>query len=143
MARPKKQIDYEAAERLARIHCTNEEIASCLGINVTYWYTMLKNDPKLGDVIEKARSEGKASLRRLQWQNAAQGNVTMQIWLGKQLLDQNDTQRTELTGRDGEAIRIEEESEAARSIIQAALDRAATRREEGESHIETESETTH
>jgi hypothetical protein len=94
-------------------------------------------------VIEKARSEGKASLRRLQWQNAAQGNVTMQIWLGKQLLDQNDTQRTELTGRDGEAIRIEEESEAARSIIQAALDRAATRRGEGESHIETESETTH
>jgi hypothetical protein len=40
--------------------------------------------------IEKGRETAKASLRRFQWKSAAGGNVTMQIWLGKQLLGQTD-----------------------------------------------------
>ena len=67
----------------------------------------------------------------------------MQIWLGKQLLNQKDKQHQELTGNDGEAIRIEEESEAARAVIEAAINRAAKRGRESESHIETDTETAH
>jgi len=141
MARPKKEIDYEMAERLARIHCTNEEIASCLGVNRSYWYKLLKRDAKLSDVLEKARDEGRASLRRLQWQNATQGNVTMQIWLGKQILSQNDISRNEITGKDGHAIRIEEEAAAARSVIESAISRAVERSRKKESHFETDAET--
>jgi len=44
---------------------------------------------------------GKSILRRLQWQAALGGNITMQIWLGKQLLGQSDRQSAELTG-DGD-----------------------------------------
>lgn len=33
---------------------------------------------------------GKASLRRMQFKSAEDGNVTMQIWLGKQMLGQRD-----------------------------------------------------
>lgn len=141
MARPKKKIDYDLAERLARIHCTNEEIASCLGISKSYWYDLIKRDAKLSDTIEKARDEGRASLRRLQWQNATQGNVTMQIWLGKQILSQNDISRNEITGKNGDAIRIEEEAAAARSVIEAAIDRAVERSRKKESHFETDAET--
>ena len=141
MARPKKKIDYDLAERLARIHCTNEEIASCLGISKSYWYDLIKRDAKLSDTIEKARDEGRASLRRLQWQNATQGNVTMQIWLGKQILSQNDISRNEITGKNGDAIRIEEEAAAARSVIEAAIDRAVERSRKKESHCETDAET--
>lgn len=141
MARPKKKIDYDLAERLARIHCTNEEIASCLGIGKSYWYDLIKRDAKLSDTIEKARDEGRASLRRLQWQNATQGNVTMQIWLGKQILSQNDISRNEITGKNGDAIRIEEEAAAARSVIEAAIDRAVERSRKKESHFETDAET--
>ena len=141
MARPKKKIDYDLAERLARIHCTNEEIASCLGISKSYWYDLIKRDAKLSDTIEKARDEGRASLRRLQWQNATQGNVTMQIWLGKQILSQNDISRNEITGKNGDAIRIEEEAAAARSVIVAAIDRSVERSRKKESHFETDAET--
>ena len=143
VARPKKEIDYELASRLARIHCTNEEIASCLGVNATYWYDLLKRDPKLSEALEKARGEGRASLRRLQWQNATSGNVTMQIWLGKQILSQNDISRNEITGKNGDAIQIEERATEAREFIEAAILRAATTRSDQESHIENESETTH
>ncbi len=143
MSRPKKPVDYEMAYKLARIHCTHEEMASCLGFSVSYWYELLKRDQKLSESVEKARGEGRASLRRLQWQNATQGNVTMQIWLGKQILSQTDTQRTELTGRDGDAIRIEEEAAAARDVIEAAILRATTRNREGQSHIETDTDTAH
>ena len=143
VARPKKEIDYEVAFRLARIHCTNEEIASCLGVNTTYWYDLLKRDGLLSEGIEKARGEGRASLRRLQWQNATSGNVTMQIWLGKQILSQNDISRNEITGRDGNAIQIEERATEAREFIEAAILRAAVPKRDQESHIENEPETTH
>ena len=143
MARPKKVIDYDMAYKLARLHCTNEEIAACLDINITHWYKLIGRDKRLRESVEKARGEGRASLRRLQWQNATQGNVTMQIWLGKQILSQTDTHRTELTGRDGDAIRIEEEANAARDVIEAAIARAVKRDGENKSHIETDAETTH
>ena len=115
MARPKKKIDYEQVERLAHIHCTQEEIASALGLSVD----TLQRDPEFCGIYKKGVEAGKRSLRRLQWE-AAEGkegevfydknrkvlvddrgrplfrvlpqapNVTMQIWLGKQLLGQKD-----------------------------------------------------
>lgn len=42
-------------------------------------------------IIEKGRENGKMSLRRAQFKKAVEdGNVAMQIWLGKQYLDQRD-----------------------------------------------------
>ena len=143
MARPKKEIDYEAAARLARIHCTNEEIAACLGVSRCHWYTLIKNDAELANAVENARGEGRASLRRLQWQNATEGNVTMQIWLGKQILQQNDVSRNEITGKDGNAIRIEEDAAAAREVIEAAILRAATRDRESAATVEPDTSTSH
>ena len=49
--------------------------------------------------IKKGMEQGKASLRRMQYGAANKGNVTMQIWLGKQYLGQNDKQ--EITGLMG------------------------------------------
>jgi hypothetical protein len=42
------------------------------------------------DIIQRGQEEGKASLRRMQYQAAVKGNVVMMIWLGKQLLGQRD-----------------------------------------------------
>jgi hypothetical protein len=42
--------------------------------------------------------EGKASLRRLQWQKASQLDSTMLVWLGKQTLGQRDKQEIEHSG---------------------------------------------
>ena len=55
---------------------------------------------------DRGKDEGKASLRRLQYDSAKKGNVTAQIWLGKQWLNQKDKSETELSGKDGEPIQI-------------------------------------
>jgi hypothetical protein len=47
------------------------------------------------EAYKRFSEDGKKSLRRLQFDSARKGNVTMQIWLGKQYLGQRD--RTEYT----------------------------------------------
>ena len=42
------------------------------------------------DIYKSKSSTGKMSLRRQQFKSAEAGNVTMQIWLGKQWLGQTD-----------------------------------------------------
>jgi hypothetical protein len=84
------EIDMGLVERSARIGCTNEEIVALLGCNRNTFYRHLKEDPTLKETIDRGREGGKAALRRFQWQNAENGNPTMQIWLGKQMLDQKD-----------------------------------------------------
>ncbi len=80
--RPKVKVDTKIIENMAAIHCTNKEIAEVLNISID---TLQRNFP---DLLQKGRAGGKAKLRRLQWQKAEEGNPTMLIWLGKQLLEQ-------------------------------------------------------
>ena len=82
--RPKVKVDPQIIENMASIHCTNKEIAEVLSISVD---TLQRNFP---DLLQKGRANGKAKLRRLQWQKAEEGNPTMLIWLGKQLLEQKE-----------------------------------------------------
>jgi len=82
--RPKVKVDTKIIENMASIHCTNKEIAEVLSISVD---TLQRNFP---DLLQKGRANGKAKLRRLQWQKAEEGNPTMLIWLGKQMLDQKE-----------------------------------------------------
>ena len=83
--RPKKEIDYTTVEKLANIQCTQEEIASFLGISSR----ILLRDEKFKELFAKGRENGKMSLRRIQWKHAEK-NTTMAIWLGKQYLGQKD-----------------------------------------------------
>jgi AraC-like DNA-binding protein len=78
------KLDHDLIFKLAQIHCTYEEIAAVAGTSVS---TLEKRFKAL---IDKGRSEGKMSLRRAQFEKAKQGDVRMQIWLGKQWLDQKD-----------------------------------------------------
>ena len=77
--RPKTQIDYEKAEKLAFIMCTQSEIAAVMGIP----FDTLEHDPEFRRIHKKGLEHGKASLRRMQYKSAEGGNVTAQIWLGK------------------------------------------------------------
>ena len=141
--KPRITVDYELAHKLARMACTNEEIAACMNISAKYYYDVIKRDPELSDMIQKGRAEGRASLRRAQWAKALEGNPTMLIWLGKQLLGQSDMTRTEITGRDGEAIQIEEQSGSAREFIEAAITRIHKLDEKSRDTKQTEPGTTH
>ena len=78
MARPKKEIDYVAVEKLANIQCTQEEIASFLGLSVR----TLQRDEEFCRIYKKGQDNGKMSLRRMQFK-LADKNPTMAIWLRK------------------------------------------------------------
>lgn len=94
MARPKKQIDYSMVEKLSYIHCTQDEIASVLDVSTR----TLQRDKEFCRLYKKGLEKGRMSLRRYQFQKAEEGNVTMLIWLGKQLLDQKDRGAYDIDG---------------------------------------------
>lgn len=100
MGRPKKVIDYELVSKLASIHCTQEEVASVIGFN----RKVFERDKKIKEVYDDGILKGKSSLRRKQMELALAGNVSMLVWLGKQILGQTDkvhqTQNTQIDKLD-------------------------------------------
>jgi len=90
MARPKKHnLDTEKVEQLAGFGCTNTEIASFFGCDES----LIRKS--YSEFLSKGRDKGKIRLRQLQWRAAERGNVSMMIWLGKQVLGQVDKQEVE------------------------------------------------
>lgn len=57
-------------------------------------------------IMSKKRAGGKASLRRMQWKSAEDGNTTMLIWLGKNILGQTDKVQNEISGPNGAPVQI-------------------------------------
>ena len=92
MARPKKyNISKEEVYKLASYGCTNVEIADFYGCDESL---IRKN---YSENLTKGRANVKIRLRQLQWDSAEAGNVTMQIFLGKNMLGQQDKiEQTEL-----------------------------------------------
>lgn len=85
MARPRKKVDPELIKSLASINCTMPEIASITGVSID---TL---ERRFAAIIKEGRDHGKMSLRREMWKAVKErGNVTMMIWLSKQLLGYTD-----------------------------------------------------
>ena len=85
MARPKKyNIDNKQVQNLARLGCTNIEIANFFGCDES----LIRHS--YSEFLIKGRAEQKMRLRQLQWNSAERGNIVMQIFLGKNLLGQTD-----------------------------------------------------
>lgn len=84
--------DWEKIENACEIQCTGEEIAGIMGFSYDTLERKIKE--KFGmsaaDWIKSKSQGGRASLRRLQWKSANNGNTSMLIWLGKQYLGQTD-----------------------------------------------------
>ena len=90
MARPKKyDIDQEQVEKLASYGLSNTIIAEFFGVGE---HVIRKS---YDENLVKGRAIGKIRLSQLQWKSAEKGNVTMQIWLGKQNLGQSDKQEVQ------------------------------------------------
>ena len=106
MARPRKQIDWEEFDKLCMIQATQGEIAAWFDCTVDTIENAVKREHKVrfSEYFAQKRGKGKISLRRKQFQVALSGNVTMLIWLGKQLLGQRD--KHEHTGEDGAAMKF-------------------------------------
>jgi len=92
MARPRIPIDWTEFDKLCALQCTLTEIAAWFNCTEDTIENACKRDRKqrFSDYHKTKAANGKMSLRRLQWKSAQDGNVAMQIWLGKQMLGQTD-----------------------------------------------------
>lgn len=87
MARPRIEFSEDQRRQIrqmAGIACTVMEIADVIGCSHDSLTKYCQAE------LNKGRNEGCASLRRMQWSKAKEGNVAMLIWLGKQMLGQSD-----------------------------------------------------
>ena len=108
--KPMTDKEFEQLVNMIRIQCTRDEICDILGMSDTTLNRRIKEQGIEGvdnfeALYKKHQGEGKASLRRAQWKAAQDGNPTMLVWLGKQMLGQKDKQ--ELSGPNGGAIPVE------------------------------------
>jgi hypothetical protein len=95
MGQPPKDIDVQRLERLAKIHCTMDEIAYALGVGRSTLFEHVRRNPETAEALERGRAEGRRCLRRVQWdlltgKTTERTKVSMAVWLGKQLLGQTD-----------------------------------------------------
>ena len=108
MGRPPKlqpdETTIKSIEALASVGATQHEAAAYFKVSPRTFDDFLRNQKKARESWDRGAQNMKLSVRRLQFKSAQAGNVTMQIWLGKQYLGQKDKQEVENTGKDGGPI---------------------------------------
>jgi hypothetical protein len=83
------KIDLVELEKLCTLSCTDEEIAAWFNTS-TRTIERRRLEPKFAEIMARGKAKGRISIRRMQMKLLEQGNATMGIWLGKQLLGQRD-----------------------------------------------------
>lgn len=101
MGRPKIEYSFDELNKLCHLHCTMVECAYWFGISEDTLTLRIKEEFGLTfpEYFKIHASSGKMALRRHQFKAAEKGNVTMQIWLGKQMLEQSDKNDMNITER--------------------------------------------
>jgi hypothetical protein len=84
VGRNKIAVPPDEVEHQASLGCTDREIAKYFGVKED---TLRRH---FADYLIKGRHNLKTSLRQAQLRVALDGNPTMLIWLGKNILQQND-----------------------------------------------------
>jgi hypothetical protein len=102
-------IDLTELEKLCVLHCTEQEIAAWFGVS-TRTIEMRRKQPEFAEVMERGKAKGRISVRRAQMKLLETGNATIAVWLGKQLLGQRDVTPVEVSGPNGEALKVSLES---------------------------------
>lgn len=90
MARPLKEINWKVVEKQLECKCSAKEIAGSLHIDLDTFYRRFKHEYgcNFGDYAVNFHEGGKANLRLAQYGKAMNGNVAMQMFLGRDWLGQ-------------------------------------------------------
>jgi len=98
MARPRKEINRDEFEKLCSIQATLNECCCYFDVSEDTIERWCKREYEKGfaEVFAEKRGLGTVSLRRKQFEKAMNGDKTMLIWLGKQLLGQADKQEQKI-----------------------------------------------
>lgn len=96
MGRHKKEIspsEMKRADNYAFNQCHNATICEALG----WCKDFIEQRKDLTERFRQKRAQGKAALFVAQGEKARNGDVTMQIWCGKQHLEQSDKSESKWT----------------------------------------------
>src|SRR5258708_32639800 len=105
MPRPRVKIDLVELEKLYGMQCTDEEVAAFLNVS-TRTIERRRQVKRFSEVMDRARSKGRVSVRRGLFREAARGNIAAIIFLAKNVLGYRDVLNTEHTGLEGGPIQI-------------------------------------
>ena len=84
--RPRMQLDEEQIRKLAKLQCSNVEIAYIMGCHRDTIHRNYKH------IVDLGKAEGKITLRRAMFRNATENHhAAVQIFLAKNLLGMSDT----------------------------------------------------
>lgn len=99
MGRPKAIIDWERVGEMFEAECTVVGVCATIGIDPETLNRRCRTDLKMDLVAfkQQKKAKGDEMLREIQLKTAKAGNVTMQIWLGKQRLGQSDKSEIQQT----------------------------------------------
>ena len=89
MAPVRTEIDLVELEKLCMIQATDVEIGAWFNVSVRT-IERRRLEPAFAEIMERGKAKGRISVRRMQMKLLEQGNATMGVWLGKQLLGQVD-----------------------------------------------------
>ncbi len=102
--RPKFAPDLDDVRSLAELQCTNEEMAGFFHVSVKTIERHRKDDSEFDEAVTLGKLNGKVSLRRAQMRKALSGNVSMLIWLGKNMLGQAEKVENRAVDKDGNDV---------------------------------------
>ena len=102
-------IDWDTVGKLLEADCKTVDIARQLGISEDTLTRRCKRDLDVPFAVfsQQKKMLGDNLLRAKQYQTAMSGNVTMQIWLGKQRLGQTDKMEHQGQGGGPVLLRVE------------------------------------
>lgn len=106
--RKRIEIDWVQFDKLCALQCTLHEIAGWFEVSISKIERAVKQEKGelYSEYYKKKSAPGKITLRRHQWQSAEKGNVTMQVWLGKQWLEQTDRVKQEVDAKTESSIAL-------------------------------------
>jgi hypothetical protein len=105
MSRPKTKIDVAELEKLYGLQCTDEEVASFLGVSIRT-IERRRKVKRFAELMDRAKAKGRVSVRRNLFRLANAGNIAASIFLAKNLLGYKDVTSNEHTGPDGGPLLI-------------------------------------
>jgi len=90
--RSKVAINWQEVEKLLEAGCKTGEVAGYFGIDSKTLYNRCEQDLNMtfSALKQQKRKKGNSMLRTKQFAKALNGDSTMQIWLGKQRLEQSE-----------------------------------------------------
>jgi hypothetical protein len=98
--RPLLKIDWKVVDQMLEAHCLGTEIAARIGVSADtlYMRCLKENNSTFSEYSQRKKASGKSLLRLKQYNAAMQGDKSLLIWLGKNILNQSEKQSIEHSG---------------------------------------------